>query len=167
MVQVQFITNAAQWQLLDMDPQPLPESPKMDGQNENLGVRRLTAILQTREQEVYMAVRYTPLGSAAAALPLRNVPIAQWSVPDGELQQPPVLEGIRLNGVLLQDFQPGIFAYTAEGTREEATVEAIAPGCQVEQYDKGENAVEILVYRSEDPYQFNVYTVYFHDPPAT
>lgn len=167
MVQVQFITNAAQWQLLDMDPQPLPESPKKDGQNENLGVRRLTAILQTREQEVYMAVRYTPLGSAAAALPLRNVPIAQWSVPDGELQQPPVLEGIRLNGVLLQDFQPGIFAYTAEGTREEATVEAIAPGCQVEQYDKGENAVEILVYRSEDPYQFNVYTVYFHDPPAT
>ena len=161
-VQLQFLTNADSWELKDMDAQPLPQSPVVEGQMPNEGIRRLTAILQTKQKDLYMAVRYTPLNSSISKLPLENIKIDDWTIPDGEVIPMPQLDSIAIDGEAISDFNPTLSSYTIKRQygAPEPEITAVAEGKTVEVVNQ-ENGALITVYSDQDPNLYRTYTLTF------
>lgn len=95
-----------------MDAAPLPMSPNPAGQDANAGIRKL-AIELTGVQDLNMAVQLTPLAAGEnvpGAVPY--VPLASWTIPDGDIRTVPQLSQLTLDGQPLAGFNKNNYSYT-------------------------------------------------------
>ena len=166
-VKAQFITNAKSFALMDMEPAPIEGSHTIPGNYKNDAYRRLTAKLETASDDLYMAVRYTPLNNPYADKPLENTAIDEWSIPDGRLAEAPVLESLSVDGQQLASFTPRVTAYQQQLAYYDGitppTVTAEAGNHQVEvvQTDSFDDLVLIKVTDAENQYLTRTYRVAF------
>ena len=77
--------NAADFELLDMAAEPLPSSPKVEGQATNSGVRKLAIHIEAAVGNTDIAVKLIPMSCFYDAEPLSFCKIGSWQLPDGEL----------------------------------------------------------------------------------
>ena len=83
-VKVSILTDIEGLETTVMDAVPLPTSPTVEGQNPNTGIRKI-ALKFNATGKHYIAVKLAPMGEAAANTEFTNVPMSEWTVPDGAL----------------------------------------------------------------------------------
>lgn len=83
-VKVSILTDIEGLETTVMDAVPLPTSPTVEGQNPNTGIRKI-ALKFNATGKHYIAVKLAPMGEAAANSEFTNVPMSEWTVPDGAL----------------------------------------------------------------------------------
>ncbi|MBE1446540.1 discoidin domain-containing protein [Paenibacillus sp. OAS669] len=108
-----------------MDAKPLPVSPNPSGQDANTGIRKL-ALELTGVQDLNMAIHLTPLAagdSVPGAAPY--IPLAGWSIADGEIQPLPQLSQITLNGQPLSGFSKTNYRYAVNVPFESQSYPAV------------------------------------------
>ncbi len=111
---VEVYCNAADFTLKEMPAEPLSTSPKIPGQNENVGYKKLAIHIPEISGDVVISVKLSPDNGSYTQTPLKYMPISQWTVPDGELPNRPVLSGIFVDGKLIDGFLPGKYSYTID-----------------------------------------------------
>lgn len=140
---VDVYCSADGYTLSEMKAEPLPSSPKVDGQNPNNNYRKLAIHYPEVSGDVTISVKLSPDNDDYEYTGLQYVPISEWTIPDGEVPKNPTLSGIYADGILLDSFMPGISDYSIElpfGTEKVPQISAIA--------DCG----EISVIQAEDLY---------------
>jgi uncharacterized protein YjdB len=163
-----------------MDAEPLPTSPDPAGQSTNFGVRKLT-VHMTDVAEANLAVWLVPL-YASDPIPTAfpgYVPLASWSIPDGELPLRtvrPQLEGITVDGVPITGFSPKGTYYEIGVPYASTAVPAVeassAHPFTVTQATYIPGNASIVVRDASNPANVNAYTVAFKrlpligDPPG-
>lgn len=85
-VVLDFITDASDFELSVMNARPLPGSPDPEGQNLNAGYRKV-AIKMNATGNVNLTVKISPLGSKAESTGIYDVPISEWTIPDGPIEK--------------------------------------------------------------------------------
>ena len=76
--------SASDFELCSMAAEPLPSSPKVEGQAENTGVRKLAVHINGAEGNVDIAVKLIPLNGFYEPEPLSFCKIDNWQLPSGE-----------------------------------------------------------------------------------
>lgn len=102
---------AGEGKLAAKDAVPLPTSPNPPGQTANKNARKLEITLEN-VGKVSLTVGFMPLENSQTAPPrLPEVkPIADWTIPDGELVYPTIDE-IKVDGQSLEGFTPEMREY--------------------------------------------------------
>lgn len=110
-VKFMFETDAKEYKLTAEKPaKPLDVTPKIDGQADNSKYTRI-AVKMTGSSEMYIHVRMVPADAPESEKPIDNVEIAEWSIPDGKIENIPVLDTIYLNGNPISGFEPTNTSY--------------------------------------------------------
>lgn len=76
--------SASDFELCSMAAEPLPSSPKVEGQAENTGVRKLAVHINGAEGNVDIAVKLIPLNGFYEPEPLSFCKIDNWQLPSCE-----------------------------------------------------------------------------------
>lgn len=105
---VDVYCSAPDYTLMSMDAKPLPSSPVFEGQDENVGYRKLAIHAPSIHGKVTVAVKLSPENNKYDYTSLSITPIAQWSVPDGQPVPTPKLQSISCNGTLLEQSVSGM-----------------------------------------------------------
>ncbi|MBR3934758.1 MAG: discoidin domain-containing protein [Clostridia bacterium] len=110
---VRFATNASDFTLKEMKAEPLSSSPVVENQIDNTaqGYTKL-ALEFSASGSMYIEMKVIPYDDPASTLPLTNVPIADWTIPDGEMSVLPKPDMIYYNGIPITDFNPNEQSYT-------------------------------------------------------
>lgn len=93
-----------------MDAKPLPTSPVIVGQNENVGIKKL-AIHYTNMKDGTISVGFAPYYDNYTFEEVK--PLDEWAISDGELEYA-CIDEIRINGIPLEGFNKDIYAYTVK-----------------------------------------------------
>lgn len=103
-------SDIADYEFGAMDALPLPKSPNYAGQNKNAGVKKLY-LKGTAGASNYVECKMILAEDPCASLPLSNTKLDEWTIPDGAMQQIPVLDMISVNGVDIEEFAPTTVSY--------------------------------------------------------
>ena len=112
---VRFATNLTDITLKEMAAEPLSTSPIASAaqiDNTALGYTKLALEFDNASGEVYIEMKVIPKGDPASGDPLTNLPIAQWSIPDGEMSVLPRADMIYANDAAIIGFDPIEQGYT-------------------------------------------------------
>ena len=165
-MKVSFLTNAPDFSLSVMDAAPLPGSPNPEGQKDNGGTRKLCAKFGG-EGSLYLQAKWIPLTDPAADTPQQDVPLAQWSVPDGEKRKIPAIDMLYMNGEPMKEFDPTVAGYSVTmplDAREVPVVSAEgteAYEVEVQEAETPGETTYVRVTDREDPQLYRVYSVDF------
>ena len=98
-----------------MDPLPLPSTPWLEGQGRNEKFKKL-AIHWNNVQSFTVAVAVRQVLAEELDLDYREPvkPIAQWSIPDGKLEEKPKINAITKDGKLIEGFNPEKTSYVVQ-----------------------------------------------------
>lgn len=131
---VRVATNAPKFAMSEMEAVPLPTSPVVENQADNTaqGFKKL-AINFEASGDVYIEVKIIPYDDPASSLPLTNLPIDEWTIPDGEASELPKAKMIYANGVVVNGFKASQQSY-------------------IENIPYGENVPEIKAEVPDDAY---------------
>lgn len=102
------------YELKVMDAKPLSSSPVVEGQNANVGVRKLTIYAPNATGDVTISVKLSPDSGDYEYSGLTVSPISEWVIPDGEAKKQPKFSGVYIDGKLIDGFVPGRMEYTLE-----------------------------------------------------
>ena len=84
-LKMEVVTDVADYQLTVGDARPLPTSPDIKGQNQNIGYKRIDIQMNLiANQPQHVTVKFSPYSEATEDINKMNIPIAQWQIPDGE-----------------------------------------------------------------------------------
>ena len=108
-----FDTDAEEAELSVMAAEPLPTSPKIAGQNSNAGYQKLAIRVKAKEK-VQISARLTPADEASAQTAFRCDNIADWSIPEGELQTLPQCDALYADGKAIEGFSPEQGSYVVK-----------------------------------------------------
>lgn len=128
-------SDIANYELGVMDAAPLPTSPNPAGQNKNSGYRKIY-LKGTAGAVNYVECKMILADDVYASEPMLLTPIDQWTLPEGSIQEIPVLDSISVNGVALAEFNPTTTTYSRTLRYDDTTVANItataAEGLKVE-----------------------------------
>lgn len=112
-LQVEVSSNAENYELLAMKAEPLPGTPNPDFMARDKDNKLVIKLLSNGE-DCYIEVKMSALGEKAAETGMINQPIADWTLPDGELikRGDSVLKSISADGKELSNFRPNLTKYT-------------------------------------------------------
>ena len=111
---VRFATNLSDFELKQMAAEPLSTSPVIENQMDNTaqGYKKLALEFSGASGDVYIEMKVIPYDDPASDEPLTNLPIAQWSIPDGEMSTLPKADMIYANGEKIIVYNPAEQSYT-------------------------------------------------------
>lgn len=166
---VRFATNASDFTLKEMKAEPLPSSPVVENQIDNTaqGYTKL-ALEFSASGSMYIEMKAIPYDDPASALPLTNVPIAEWTIPDGEMSVLPKIDMIYYNGSPITDFDSDEKSYTVNVPHGEG-VPVLTADTSGENYIEVTNAqnlegiTEIKVINKNNPQLYTKYYVSFRE----
>ena len=137
-VHMQIVTDAKSYEIKVLPAKemvPLAGLPGVDKQTPNTNYTRLAIVFKTGK-DVNINVKFAELGNPKGDTPIKDVALANWSIPDGVLVADPVLDGIEIGGVRIPGFKKTQSFYNFElpyGTKECPDVRVIGgEGCTVE-----------------------------------
>ena len=111
-VKFMFETDAKEYELTAERPaKPMEVTPKIDGQADNSKYTRI-AVKLSGSSDMYIHVRMIPEGDPESGNAIDNQPIADWTIPDGDLNEIPTIDMIYLNGAPVSNFEPRDTAYS-------------------------------------------------------
>lgn len=154
-----------------MEAKPLPTSPGCEGQDENMGVSKLT-IHMTNVSSLNLMVVFNILDENFGNLEYDKefIPMNEWTIPDGDNTITySNASGISVDGVEIESFDPEIYTYTInlpDGTSVVPTVTATSSTGQLNITQAstcigGEAVVKVLTDGNSIP---RTYKVYFSVP---
>ena len=111
---VDVYCSAPGYELKQMAPEPLPTSPKVDGQNENKDYTKLAIHYPKVAGDVTIVVKLSPDNGKYTYTPISYLPISNWTVPDGDVVSAPSFDGIYVDGKLIENFMPGKTSYNVD-----------------------------------------------------
>ena len=107
---VRFKTNAKEFILSDMDAKPLDTSPVVENQADNSQYTKL-ALKFKSDGDTYIEVKIIPYDDPASREPMSDLPIANWSVPDGKMSRLPKADMIYTDGDVITVFDKAQNSY--------------------------------------------------------
>ena len=112
-VQVEFATDAKDFEILSLKAEPLPGSVTNDIMTKDPNINKL-ALKATVSGSAYIEAKLSALDEPAAASGMLNKPISEWTLPQGELirRGDSTLSGISYNGKPISDFKPNTTTYS-------------------------------------------------------
>ncbi len=145
-----------------MDALPLPKSPNYAGQNKNAGIKKLY-LKGKAGKENYVECKMILADDPRAGLPMSKTKIDEWQIPDGEMQQIPMLDMISVDGVDIEGFVPTTVSYgriirfddTSTVNIEARAAEGL--GVEVTPGATYADPVTVKVYYENDPDTFRKY----------
>lgn len=95
---VYVYSNAEDYTLSVMDAKPLPSSPKVDGENDNNGIKKLAIHSENASGNVMTAFKLVPESDFFEAEPVLDSPdkISEWTLPEGEILYHAAISDINL-----------------------------------------------------------------------
>ncbi len=146
-----------------MDAKPLPTSPNDEGQNQNAGIQKLY-LKGKASKSNFVECKMILASDPCADLAMPNETIDNWSIPDGEMKQIPVLDMISVDGVDLVGFSPNTLTYTRSVRYDDTSVANVtaraAEGLKVDVTPGATNTdpITIKVSYEDDPNTYRIYT---------
>ena len=98
---LEFKTDIEDYELSVVAARPLSVYPVLENENENEGYRKIQLKLKAKNNvPSTVTAKLSPMGEAASSSGIYDVPVAQWTIPDGEYKPLPNLglETIYVNG---------------------------------------------------------------------
>jgi len=164
-VLVQFLTDGTDAVLEAGEAVPFPQSPQyVKRSNEDFTKVMFHA---KTDGDIFIQTKYIPLTDPNVDIPLENIPIAYWTIPDGEVQTLPELQGIRYNGELKEPFnaEQTTQVYKLPAGSSVPTVEAVYDTslytCETVQAESLQDSATITLRYISDPSVFITYTISF------
>lgn len=156
-------SDIADYEFGVMDAKPLDTSPNDPAQASNDGIQKLY-LKGTAGKENYVVCKMILANDPSAGQPLDNTPIDEWNIPDGTLQELPVLDMITVDGVDIADFSPQATTYGRNVRFDDTSVPTVtaraAEGLAVEVIygDTYADAIQIKVSDTSDPSRYRIYS---------
>lgn len=124
-LKVEFASNAADFEVLAMKTEPLPGTPNPDFMARD-NYNKLVVKCTSDGEPCYIEAKMSAAGEKASETGMLNMPIDDWTLPDGELVKrgASTLSGISADGKPLSNFRPNQTKYTI-GVLEGATIPQI------------------------------------------
>ena len=100
-MKLEFKTDIEDYELSVVAARPLSVYPVLENENENEGYRKIQLKLKAKNNvPSTVTAKLSPMGEAASSSGIYDVPVAQWTIPDGEYKPLPNLglETIYVNG---------------------------------------------------------------------
>ena len=153
------------YELKVMDAKPLPSSPVVEGQNANVGVRKLTIYAPNVSGDVTISVKLSPDSGNYEYSGLTVSPISEWTIPDGEIKKSPKFSGVYVDGELIDGFVPGRMEYIIDlpyGTQKVPQLSASSNDGEVriKQAQSLDDMTEITLF--DDSYKLTNCTVKYN-----
>ena len=159
-MKLECATNAAEYELLVMDAEPLPTSPSYPGQANNSAYKKF-AIKMKASGDLNVEVRLVPADDAYADRGLLGKPLSEWDIPDGELLIPPSANMLSVDGEPLTGFAPETTSYTIEVPvgRDKMPAVTIDAGAYTVETNQQPDKVVFKIYDAAAPDNFRYYSV--------
>ena len=165
-MKLEFTANAPDYELGDMPAEPLDTSPVAEGAADNSAYKKIYAKMKATGN-LTIQMRMTPADEPAGNTTMEDIPISEWTVPDGTLQTAPELTGITVGDQPLDGFNPKqknyVLKINEEDTVPQVTAEA-AEGLIVER-TAVDGSTKFRVYDPNDSERYSSYTVSFQEIP--
>lgn len=167
-VKVMVDTDLPDYELTLMDAKPLPGSPKIDGQNTNNGIQKITIHSPKASGSAYVQVKFIPADDINAEKPLENIKLDDWTIPDGEFKPKPIaptLSALYRDGEQIPSFTELMTGYSVSVPYDATAIPQITAtaedGCEisVEQSQSFDTPTIIKVWRTDEPEAVRKYTI--------
>ena len=162
----EFVSNDPEAKLSVMDAVPLETSPNPEQQNKNTGIRKLV-IQSSKKGELNITVKLYPKLEGAVYEGVSDTPIGQWTLPEGSINPPPLLDAIALDEQPLASFEPSQKNYVCmieDLSKLPAITASSELPVEVAQAQAGSNIAKIVVSDPEDSTNKSLYTITFKVP---
>lgn len=165
-------TNAAEWKFAEGVPQTLADITKTvvtEADNVKAGIKKLELVAKASGR-LNISVKYKLWDDDFIDSNPPKLNISEWTIPDGEVVEIPVLDAIYVNGEAIDKFNPTVTGYkklVATRITEVPTVSAVS-NCKVEvtqAKDFGDDAI-IKVYAPGNDSIYRTYRVTLYKLPA-
>ncbi len=152
------------YEILAMDARPLPTSPDPDGQNKNVNCKKVT-IHGYASGEAYINMRMVnPDDIYINSYYDGTQPISEWTIPDGEITEAPLLSDLAIDGVTVDDFDPKSMSYNIAMAKDGVIGKVSAKAddgvtVEVNQSNNTDIPTMVKVYRADEPQKYSIYTI--------
>lgn len=166
-MKLNFITNAQEINITYGDAKPLEGTSDFEEQTDNgaLGYKRI-AVKMKASGDMYVQAKFVPMGEPCENSANTNIPLSDWTAPDGKLEVLPEISDIKVGGVTIPDFSPTKtgYEYLLDDLNNLPEVTAVAPtGTVLEKKVDGTNVKFVL--RNEGGEMYREYDIAFKTPP--
>ena len=96
-IRIEFESNLSEWEIQAREAKPLETTPPRAGQNENKGITKVT-LVGKGSGDCYITAKIIPIEERRTYPGVSYVPLSQWSIPDGEIDELMNIEEIKING---------------------------------------------------------------------
>ena len=165
-MKLEFTANAADFELGDMPAEPLETSPAVEGAADNSNFKKLYAKMKATGN-LTIQMRITPANEPAGDTMMEDIPIADWSIPDGTVPALPQLAEIEVGGKPLEGFNPKQRDYILKINEDETApqVTAKAEEGMTAERTAMDGATRFRVFDPKNPDWYSSYTVSFQKIP--
>lgn len=165
-MKLSFITNAQEISISCGEAKPLEGTSDFEEQTDNgaLGYKRI-AVKMKASGDMYIQAKFVPMGEPCENSENVNIPLSDWTAPDGKLEVLPEITDIKVGGVTIPDFSPTKtgYEYLLDDLNNLPEVTAVAPdGTVLEKTVDGSNVKFVL--RNEGGEMYREYDVAFKTP---
>jgi len=162
---IQVATNARSFTFGGVDAKNLPTSPQPEGATNDvvLGKKKLQFYTKT-SGKLWVTFKITTLDDPEADKLPDTTPIAEWTIPDGEVSVLPELDMIYANGEPLDKFDPQVTAYASRISKKEVpiiTAESSDGRVEIVQSKEFGKETTVRVYSAADESLYRTYRVLY------
>lgn len=165
----EFSANA-KFELVFEKAEPLDGTPGLlAGENRNNGISRLMLKSKTKDK-LNITVKMTPSYMQGSDLKQYNIPMDEWTVPDGELNAneamsaPATLDMIYVDGKEIEGFDKDVYSYKLTAVNDvnvvtEITAKSDEFDVEVVRADSAFDTTKIIVKDKNNPNRLSVYII--------
>ncbi len=127
--QVKFMidSNIPDYEFYVADASPLPTTPVYSGQASNSAYKKL-CLKATASGSIYVSCKYIALDDPNANTKIENIPISDWTIPDGETESftLPELDMIYIDGAPCENFASDRTVYSVTKTSDSTDIPKVS-----------------------------------------
>lgn len=162
--QVQLVTDIPGVKFIERACTPLLDNiSNFSIQNQNTGFKQLCVEAKGVSGSIKLAMRYTLLEESYSELEYNLVPVDSWEIPDGELEELPMLDAIYIDDKLIEGFSRTKNAYTLYYGRGvdlnniQLTYDISEPDCDVTLNREGNTySIKVQKKNSDIYFRYNI-----------
>lgn len=163
-LKVDFACNK-DMQVIFEDAKALPNTPSLDGENPNAGIKRLMLKING-SGKVNITAKLTPVGIPDTDVSEYDMDMEKWTIPDGEIPAVPRLDMIYMNGEPLEGFNPDTTSYAIKYVEGDTNIPQFTASSdqyklEITQAGSFNQPAAIKVISAEDERWFTTYNIGF------
>lgn len=167
-IKLEFVTNGRDVKFEAGEAKPLDTSPQYQ-QKSTEGYTKLTINMKA-DDSVYIHVRCLPITDPKASEPIADIPISEWTIPDGEIVSLPAPDALYRNGSKIESFAKDAYSISIKIPAGETVPEITADISEIYGYELKQAAnlgdsATLRLWLKSDPSIYSIYTVSFEVLP--